>query len=74
MGSPNQVTSAIKEVSWPIIVGGLSVAAGTSILLLSNVRPNRELGGMIAVSVLLAAGLTLTVIPASQKLLFPRKS
>ena len=72
--SATQILNALKEVSWPITVGCVSVAAGTSILLFSSVRPNRELGGFIALSVLLSAFFTITIIPALYFLFFWRKS
>lgn len=72
----SQVYEALHDSGWPILGGATAVAIGHAVLLFSNVQPNRHLGGLVALCVLLSAVTTLFLLPRLYLKIFhrPRQS
>jgi uncharacterized protein len=66
------ITSAVGNVSWPIMVNSVSLALGFSVLAASHYGSTGRLGLLIAATMIVCALLTLIVLPVLVKLFKPK--
>ncbi len=66
------ITSAVSNVSWPIMVNSVSLALGFSVLAASHYGSTGRLGLLIAATMIVCALLTLIVLPVLVKLFKPK--
>ncbi|MHC5114035.1 MAG: efflux RND transporter permease subunit [Planctomycetota bacterium] len=70
---PDAIADAVGATGPAVVVDGVAVALGFSVLLLSQVPSNARLGGLLAVSVLACLAATLIILPALLAVWPPRR-
>ena len=61
---PERIARMYRDVGLPVIISGITTAAGFMTFLLMDIAPLREFGVQAAVGVMIATGLSLSFIPA----------